>query len=68
MTAVQRLSIFVSNVLSGTVSRLDVTVSGTGVSVTKMVQVATGYATAFNDAALVLGPTGLVYDRFADKL
>lgn len=59
--------IFVSNVLSGNVSRLDVTVGGS-VVVTKMVQVATGYATGFDPAALVLGPTGLAYDRFADKL
>jgi len=63
-----KAQIFVSNVLSGTVSRLDVTVSGAGVTVTKMTQVAIGYTTGFDPAALVLGPTGLAYDRYTDKL
>ena len=63
-----KAQIFVSNVLSGTVSRLDVTVGGTSVTVSKMTQIATGYMTGFDPAALVLGPTGLAYDRFADKL
>ena len=63
-----KAQIFVSNVLSGTVSRLDVTVGGAGVTVTKMTQIATGYKTGFDPAALVLGPTGLAYDRSADRL
>jgi hypothetical protein len=60
--------IFVSNVLSGTVSRLDVTVSASGVNVTNKVQIATGYTHQPNAAALVLGPTGLAYDRYSDML
>jgi hypothetical protein len=62
-----KAQIFVSNVLSGTVSRLDVTVGAT-VTVTNKVQLATGYKHEPNDAALVLGPTGLAYDRSSDTL
>lgn len=60
--------IFVSNVLSGTVSRLDVSVGASGVTVNDMFQVGMGYSHEPNDAALVLGPTGLVYDRGSGKL
>lgn len=63
-----RAQIFVSNVLSGTVSRLDVAVSMSGVTVIKKAQIATGYAHQPNAAALVLGPTGLAYDRGSDTL
>ena len=54
--------IFVSNVLSGTVTRLDVSVNTTQVTVTDKVQVASGYGHAPNAAAVVVGPTGLAYD------
>lgn len=60
--------IFVSNVLSGTVSRLDVTVTASGVQVTNKVRIAIGYLHQPNAAALVLGPTGLAYDRSSDTL
>lgn len=53
-------SVFVSNVLSGTVSRIDVKVSGTGVTVKKVTQIASGFAHTTDPDALVLGPTGLV--------
>jgi DNA-binding beta-propeller fold protein YncE len=54
--------IFVANVLSGTVSRLDVAVSPSGVTVQQKTIVAMGYAHRFDPAALVLGPTGLAFD------
>lgn len=60
--------IFVSNVLSGTVSRLDVSVSSGGISVSRKVQLAFGYTHMANPTALVLGPTGLAYDARADIL
>ncbi|HKE12218.1 MAG TPA: hypothetical protein VKE73_11670 [Myxococcota bacterium] len=60
--------VFVSNVISGTVSRLDVAVSSSTVTVLNRVQLATGYLTAPNQAALVLGPTGLAYDPRTDVL
>jgi len=60
--------VFVSNVLSGTVSRLDLTVSGSSVMVLQKTQIAMGYAHQPNAAALVVGPTGLAYDKEADVL
>lgn len=63
-----RAQIFVSNVLSGTVSRLDVSVGASGIVVTKRVRIAMGYSHQPNAAALVLGPTGLAYDASSDTL
>lgn len=63
--------IFVSNVLSGTVTRLDVSTreddeedgSGSGFTVEHMTQIASGYLHRTDPAALVVGPTGLAFDR-----
>jgi len=60
--------VFVSNVLSGTVSRLDLAVGPSNVTVLHKTVVAMGYAHQPNDAALVLGPTGLAYDKVTDIL
>jgi hypothetical protein len=54
--------VFVSNVFTGTVTRLDLAVSTTGVTVQSMTQIASGYAHRTDPNALVLGPTGLAYD------
>jgi DNA-binding beta-propeller fold protein YncE len=59
--------IFVSNVLNGTVSRLDVAV-GAGVTVLKKTAIAAGYTHVPNAAAVILGPTGLAFDRGTDLL
>jgi hypothetical protein len=63
-----RAQIFVSHVLSGVVSRLDVMVSASEFKVVQSVLVATGYAHRPDPSALVLGPTGLAYDQNADVL
>lgn len=60
--------IFVSNVLSGTVTRLNVTVTSAQVSVTSKTRIASGYGHAPNMAAVVVGPTGLAYDPSRDVL
>ena len=60
--------IYVSNVLNGTVTRLDVAVSATAVTVQSKASIATGYPHGPNAAALVLGPTGLALDRDRDTL
>jgi DNA-binding beta-propeller fold protein YncE len=60
--------IFVSNVLNGTVSRLDVAVGGKGLDVLKKTTVGTGYTHVPNAAALILGPTGLAFDDDNDTL
>jgi hypothetical protein len=65
-----RAQVFVSNVLNGTVSRIDVSVDDDSghFTVTAMTMVASGYAHRFDQAALVIGPTGLVYDSGHDRL
>jgi DNA-binding beta-propeller fold protein YncE len=60
--------VFVSNVLNGTVTRLDLTVSSRAVSVFKQTQIAAGYTHVPNAAAVVLGPTGLAFDEQTDTL
>jgi hypothetical protein len=60
--------IFVSNVLSGTVVRLDVSVSSSTVTVTNITEIAHGYAFGLSTAAFVVGPVGLAYDEQADVL
>jgi hypothetical protein len=63
-----RVLAFVSNVLSGTVTRLDLKVGAAGVTVESATQIASGYLHRCDPAALVVGPTGLVYDRDRDVL
>jgi len=60
--------VFVSNVLNGTVSRLDLAVGKTSVVVKSATVIATAYTHVPNEAALLLGPTGLAYDQFKDVL
>jgi hypothetical protein len=62
--------IFVSNVLSGQIVRLDVSYDGGGqtVSIRDAVIVASGYSHRTDPAALVLGPSGLAYDARHDIL
>jgi sugar lactone lactonase YvrE len=61
--------VFVSNVLSGAVTRLNLIARANGTVVVKsMTQIASGYTTACNAAAVVVGPTGLAYDPDEDIL
>lgn len=61
--------VFVANVLSGTVTRLNVKTRPNGTVVVEgMTQIASGYSTACNMAAVVVGPTGLAYDPIRDVL
>jgi hypothetical protein len=55
-------SVFVSNVLSGTVTRLDLSVSSTQVNLLKKTRIADHYGHQPNGPAVVVGPTGLAYD------
>src|SRR5271157_3138388 len=56
--------VFVSNVLNGTVTRIDMTASrhGKPPKVMDAVVVASGYTVGTNAAALVVGPQGLAFD------
>ena len=63
-------TVFVSNVLNGTVARLNLTnLTGSPNAVqVKAVVIGSGYTVQPNAAALILGPTGLAYDAAADTL
>jgi DNA-binding beta-propeller fold protein YncE len=60
--------VFVSNVLNGTVTRLDLAITPSMVTVKAATVIASGYTSQENDAALILGPTGLAYDPEDDVL
>jgi hypothetical protein len=61
--------VFVSNVLNGTVTRIDVSLPNSEtVKVTGTTQIASGYKHRTDSAALELGPAGLFYDGAADVL
>ncbi|MBV8100353.1 MAG: hypothetical protein JOZ31_14475 [Verrucomicrobia bacterium] len=60
--------VFVSCVLNGTVTRLELTFSGNTVAVKSKVKIAEGYKFGPNKAAFVVGPTGLAYDSESGTL
>jgi hypothetical protein len=60
--------LFVSNVLSGTVVRVDVAVRLNGLTILHKTVIGSGYTHAPNAAALVVGPTGLAFDAISDTL
>jgi len=63
-----KTQIFVSNVLNGTVSRIDMTIDASNIAITNMATVAEGYLIRPDPSALVVGPTGLAYDPETDVL
>jgi len=62
------VKLFVSNVLSGTVVRFDLMVNSGGATILSAHQIASGYSHRCDPAALVVGPTGLVFDSRHDIL
>ena len=60
--------VFVSNVLSGTVTRLDFTISNNGVKLHSKTQIGSGFGTMVIPAIVAVGPTGLAYDPARDML
>jgi hypothetical protein len=62
------VKVFVSNVLTGTVSRLDLSLNGGNVVVKSAVVIATGYYHKPNIVTFEVGPTGSVYDAQKDIL
>lgn len=59
---------FIANALDGTVIRLDLTVTSTGVTVKDSVVIATGYQHQCDLVTFVDAPTGLVYNPLTDTL
>jgi hypothetical protein len=62
------VQVFISNVLGGAISRLDLEVTGTGVTVQDGLTISSGYGHRGDPAALEVGPTGLAYDVRRDIL
>ena len=60
--------VFVSNVFDGTVTRLDLSFKGSGVTIDKSTTIASGYTFALSAGAIVVGPAGLFYDKTKDAL
>jgi hypothetical protein len=61
--------VFVSNVLSGTVTRINLTIPPGGTpQVASETRIASGYAHGTNPSALVLGPTGLAFNASTGTL
>jgi hypothetical protein len=61
--------VFIANVLSGTVTRIDLTIPTGGTpQVESETQIASGYAIGTDPNALVIGPTGLAFDAARDIL
>ena len=60
--------VFVSNAVTGTVVRLDLSVGENDVAIRSQNEIAQGYAHHGNKAAFVLGPTGLAFDKEANTL
>ena len=60
--------VFVSNVESGTVTRLNLQVSGGNLTLMSKTQIASQYTHRCDPNALVLGPTGLAYVASSDTL
>lgn len=60
--------VFVSNVNTGTVTRLNLAISPTAVTVLSATVIASGYTVMPNPTALILGPTGVAYDVGTDVL
>jgi len=54
--------LFVANGLNGTISRLNLSVGTSGVTVTSTATIASGYMLQCDPAAFVDAPTGLVYE------
>ncbi|MGY4207910.1 MULTISPECIES: hypothetical protein [Burkholderia] len=64
-----RVTAFVSNVLNGTVARIDLTIGADGVAMLPSSRIiASGYVNRTDPNALVVGPTGLAYDPDVDVL
>lgn len=64
-----QVTAFVSNVLNGTVARIDINIGAGGATLLPSSHViASGYAHRTDPAALVIGPTGLAYDAAHDVL
>jgi hypothetical protein len=60
--------VFVSNVLSGTVTRLNVSISNNTVTLVSKIQIGSGFGHQLIPAIVAVGPTGLAFDPNSNLL
>jgi hypothetical protein len=60
--------VFVSNVLSGTVTRLDFSLTYSGITLVSETQIGSDFGHQLIPAIVAVGPTGLAYDCYRDVL
>jgi hypothetical protein len=60
--------VFVSNLLSGTVTRLNLMISNSGVALVSKTRIGSGFGHQIIPAIVAVGPTGLAYDPIRDTL
>jgi hypothetical protein len=60
--------LFVSNVFNGTITRLNVTIGPSSITVKNALTIASGYGFGPDPDAVVVGPAGLAYDAAHDTL
>jgi hypothetical protein len=60
--------VFVSNVLNGTITRLNLSIQNNTVKVVSMTEISSGYSHFVSPAAFAVGPAGLAYDPTHDIL
>jgi hypothetical protein len=60
--------VFVSNVISGTVTRLNFSVSSSGVQLVSKTLIGSGFGHQIVPAIVAVGPTGLAFDSYHDVL
>jgi hypothetical protein len=62
------VQVFISNVLTGNISRVDLKITNAGVGVIRGLTISSGYGHRPDPMALEVGPTGLAYDAVRDIL
>jgi hypothetical protein len=62
------VQVFVSDVLTGKITRIDLSVAPGSIAVNKTLTISSGYGHRPDPAALEVGPTGLAYDAVRDVL
>lgn len=63
-----KATIFVSNVLNGTINRIEIGISHGAISLLNSTTISSAYGHRGDPAALEVGPTGLAYDPVRDTL
>jgi hypothetical protein len=63
-----KVTVFVANILNGTIERLVLTIKNGAISLASSTEISSNYPHQANAMALEIGPTGLAYDSLRDIL